>query len=453
MIVIIGGGITGLAAAYELSRRQVPFLLLEASDRVGGLIRTEHVAGFTVDAGADSLLVQKPAGVQLCQEVGLGLQLMSTTPPRTAFVLKGGRLHALPVPSVLGIPTTAAALVRYDLLNWRARARIAVEPFVPRRAPADESVASFFRRRFGAESVPLVAEPLLGGIHAGDIESLSMPSLFPRLVDAERKRGKVLLNLARNRQPAPDGVFRGLRGGMEELVDAVRLRLPSSSLRLNTLVRSLHRGSASWRIAAGAELLDAAAVVVAAPAHAGVTLLAAVDDAASQICQSVPYVSTASVALGFNRADVAHPLTGSGFVVARRDSRARITACTWVSSKWENRAPEGHVLLRAFIGGAHDPGAVDASDSELVDIAIGDLTGVLGIAAAPMMTRVYRWRHSGAQHNVGHRARMNGLRERLRALPGLFVAGSGFESIGIPDCVGQGRSVAALAADYVTIRK
>jgi oxygen-dependent protoporphyrinogen oxidase len=453
VVIIIGGGITGLAAAYELSRRQVPFLLLEASGRVGGLIRTEHVGGFTIEAGADSLLAQKPAGVDLCEELGLGSRLMRTTTPRTAFVLRHGRFHAIPSPSALGIPTTFPALLAYDLLNWGARMRLALEPLMRRRTPVDESVGSFFRRRFGPESAPLIAEPLLGGIHAGDIEQLSMASLFPRLFEAERQPGKVLINLARARQPAPDGAFRGLRGGMSELIEAIRSRLPPAAVRLNTPARSVHRGAVSWRVATGAELLDAAAVVVAAPAHAGTALLAAVDPAAAQICQSVPYVSTASVALGFDRAHIAHPLAGSGFVVARRDSDVRITACTWVSSKWESRAPEGQVLLRAFIGGAHDPAAVDASDAELIDIAMRDLKGVLGISSAPILARAYRWRQAGAQHNVGHRARITGLRERLRALPGLFVVGSGYDSIGIPDCVAHGRAVAVLAADYVTIRK
>jgi oxygen-dependent protoporphyrinogen oxidase len=451
VITIIGGGITGLAAAYELARREVPFVLLEASSRAGGLILTEQVEGFTIDAGADSLLVQKPAAIQLCQEIGLGPRLMRTTPPRGAFVLKQGRLHALPSPSVLGIPTTAAGIARYDLLSWVARARVGLEPLVPRRRHADESVASFFRRRFGAATVDLIAEPLLGGIHAGDIEQLSMPSLFPRLVDAEHKSGKVLRSLARNRQPEPDGLFRGLRAGMGELVATLASRLPAGSLRLNLRAAALQRSAGSWRVTAGAEHVEARAVIVAAPAHAAATLLEGIDSASAHLCASVPYVSTASVALGFRRADISHPLSGSGFVVARRENALRMTACTWVSSKWEDRAPPGCALVRAFIGGAHDPDAVDASDDELIDIATRDMTGALGISGTPMLTRVYRWRHAGAQHNVGHNARMSALTERLRALPGLFLAGSGFASIGIPDCVAHGRSAAKSAVDYVTM--
>ncbi|MGH9372020.1 MAG: protoporphyrinogen oxidase [Vicinamibacterales bacterium] len=451
MIIIVGGGIAGLAAAHELARRDVPFILVEASDRAGGLILTEQVSGFTIDGGADSLLAQKPAAIQLCTELGLAHRLMHTTPPRTAFVLKK-RLHALPSPSVLGIPTTAAGLARYDLLSWVARARIALEPLVPARVQTDESVASFFRRRFGRATVDLIAEPLLGGIHAGDVDRLSMLSLFPRLVAAEHRPGKVLRNVSHGRAPKPDGIFRALRSGMGELVTAILSQLPAGSVRLNAPAASLQRTAASWRLAAGSEMLDGAAVIIAAPAPTARELLGGVDDAAARICDSVPYVSTVSVALGFRRDSIRHPLAGSGFVVARRRNSLRITACTWASSKWESRAPEGHALLRAFIGGAHDPGAVDAGDAELVDVALRDLSGVLGISGQPVLARVYRWRNAGAQHHVGHRARMVGLGERLRALPGLFVAGSGFGSIGIPDCIAHGRSAAAAAVNYVRMR-
>lgn len=451
MIIILGGGITGLAAAFELARQDVPFVLLEASPRAGGLILTEHADGFTIDAGPDSLLAQKPAAIDLCREAGLAPRLIPTTPPRVAYVLKQGRLHALPSPSVLGLPTTVAALARYDLLDWRARARVALEPLIPRRRVADESVASFFRRRFGAATVGLVAEPLLGGIHAGDIEQLSMPSLFPRLVDAERRPGKVIRTLARGRRPGPDGLFRSLRGGMGELVGAIVSRLPADAVRLGVPVsRVEHRSSpAGWRVTAGTNQFEGQAVIAAVPARVAAGLLEAVDSGAAALCASVPYVSTASVALGFRRADVAHPLSGSGFVVARRANALRITACTWVSSKWEDRAPAGHVLIRAFLGGAHDPAVVDESDDALIGTALRELAPVLGLGGAPVLARAYRWRHAGAQHHVGHRERMAALAARLNALPGLYVAGSGFASIGIPDCVADGRRAAASAADYV----
>jgi protoporphyrinogen/coproporphyrinogen III oxidase len=236
VIIIIGAGIAGLAAAHELTNRRMPFVLLEAAERTGGLIRTDSVNGFTIDAGPDSILVQKPAALQLCEELGLTSRLMSTTPPRTAFVLKAGRLYPLPSPSVLGIPTGLSALATYRLLGVGARARIAVEPLIARRDAADESIASFFRRRFGRASVDLIADPLLGGIHAGDITKLSMPSVFPQLASAERKPGGVIRNV-RRREPAGDGLFRALRGGMGEIISAIEARLPPGSLHTRAPVR------------------------------------------------------------------------------------------------------------------------------------------------------------------------------------------------------------------------
>jgi oxygen-dependent protoporphyrinogen oxidase len=280
-----------------------------------------------------------------------------------------------------------------------------------------------------------------------------MTSLVPRLVLAERKRGKVLHNLARAPRPGPDGLFRALRSGMGELVTAIVSRLPAGSIRVGARVIRLERQSTAWRIFTDADHLDAAAVLVTAPARAAATILRDTDQAAAAICESVQYVSTLSVALGYRRADLAHPLAGSGFVVARRYNEMRITACTWVSSKWEHRAPDGYALLRAFMGSVHDPSAVAASDEEVVETAVRDLAAVLGpMPGQPTIARVYRWPDGAAQHNVGHRERMKALADRLRALPGLFVAGSGFDSIGIPDCIAHGRAAASDAAAYVTTK-
>jgi oxygen-dependent protoporphyrinogen oxidase len=373
---------------------------------------------------------------------------MSTLPPRRAFVLKGRRLHTLPSPSILGIPTSASALVRYDLLSWPARLRVGIEPLVPSGGAADESVASFFRRRFGPATVRLIAEPLLGGIHAGDVERLSLPSLFPRLADAERTPGKVLRNL-RGGAPDPDGAFRSLRGGMGELVTALIAALPPDTLQLASPATDVGRAGAGWRVGVHGRRVDAQVIIFALPAPVVASLLHATDPAAAEFCRQVPYASTASVALGWRREEVPHPLDGSGFVVARKHSRLRITACTWVSSKWEGRAPAGHALIRAFLGGTHDPGAAELGEAEMIDTAVRDVSSVLGIRSRPSLARIFRWRNAGAQHNVGHRARMAALASRLQALPGLFVTGSGFDSIGIPDCVAHGRRTAAAAADYV----
>ena len=454
MVIIIGGGITGLAAAYELARQSVPFRLFEAGPRSGGLIHTEHVDGFTIDAGPDSILAQKPAGVALCEELGLADQLIATTPPRTAFVLKDGRLHALPSRSVLGLPTTWRGVAGYGLLPPLARARLAMEPWIPRGAEADESVGAFFRRRFGNTTVGLIAEPLLGGIHAGSIDSLSLRSLFPRLVEAEAT-GSVLRALRRAPCPAGNaGLFRSLTDGMGALVTAIERRLPADSIAFNAPAREIRRdgpggpgspgspGSNVWRVEAGDFSARGRAVVIAAPAYVAAQLLESIDPRAAALCADVPYVSTASIALAWPRSAIRHPLDGSGFVVARRHNRLRITACTWVSSKWSGRAPAGVALLRAFIGGAHDPDAIDLPDDQLIDIASRDVAGVLGITGPPALARAYRFCRAGAQHTVGQLARVEEIRARLSRHPGLLVAGSGFRSVGIPDCIADGRAAA-----------
>src|SRR5262245_10713503 len=432
-VVIIGAGITGLAAAYEVARLGGRPIVYEASPRAGGLIRTERVDGFTIEAGPDSVLCSKPAGVAFIRELGLGPELQEVRPNAGAFVLKGRTLHALPKPSSLGIPLTRDALDRYDLLSAEGRARMALEPTIPRRAGADdESVGSFFRRRLGPESVDLIAQPLLGGIHAGDIEQLSMRSLFPRLLDLEQQYGTVMRAHPDTTQSEALKGFVSLRGGMGALVRAIEDRLPPDTIRCGVPVDQLDR------------IRDGRPVIFAAPARLGAALLAPIDAEAARLCARVPYVSTASVALAWPRARVPHPLDGTGFVVARRHSDARITACTWVSSKWDARAPDGHALLRAFLGGAHDPDVVSLSDDELVAIVRRDFASVLGIDAAPSLSRVYRWPNAGAQHLVGHLDRVAEIARRLDPHR-IFVAGSGFRSVGIPDCIAEARGVAQSA--------
>jgi protoporphyrinogen/coproporphyrinogen III oxidase len=451
--LIVGGGIAGLAAAYELATRGVPFVLLESSDRLGGLIATEHVNGCTIDSGADSMLAQKRAALDLCEELGLGARLMSTTPPRTAYVYARGRLYPLPSPSIFGIPKSSSALAEYDLLPADARAHLALlrtaspEPRAP-NPDADESVASFFRRRFGPATVDLIAQPLLGGIHAGDVERLSIVSVAPRLLDAN------FTDLESERDlPAPsEGLFRALIDGMGELVTAIEQRLPRDSVHRESAATDLSRSERTWQVTSRRGLHAANAVIIAAPASAAARLLTAIDPELSALCTEIPYVSTASVALAWPRHHVQHPLRGTGFVVARGQSDLRITACTWVSSKWAHRAPDDVALLRAFVGGALDPDVEHVSDDDLIAIATRDLTRVLEIHGEPMLVRVQRWPRAGAQHEVGHRARLEQIEARLALLPGLFVAGSGFRVIGVPDCIADGRAAGEAAAHYVKMQ-
>lgn len=445
MIAIIGGGISGLAAAYELAQRGVTFQLFEASARAGGLIHTERHDGFVIDAGPDSILSAKPAARALCEAVGLQSNLLQMIEPKTAYVLDRNQLYPLPSPSVLGIPLTLGAALRFRVLPIHSRLRLLFEPYLRPGAAGDESIASFFRRRFGAATVERVAQPLLGGIHAGDVEQLSVSSLFPALREAE-SRGGLLRHLGRRSQ-APGGLFNSLVGGMATLPAAIVQSLAPGTVTLGTEVHTIAASSDGWRLETSSGTYFAPSVILATPPQATARLLTTVDRDASRLCSEIPHASTVSIALAWPRDDIAHPLRGSGFVVAR-DTR-RITASTWVSSKWPGRSPEGYTLLRAFVGGVRDPGAIDLSDDELVGIARRDLGGVLGIRTEPRFARVYRWRDASPQLIVGHAARVSHIERQLEAHPGLFVTGRGIRAVGIPDCVADARRVAASAAQSV----
>ena len=313
-------------------------------------------------------------------------------------------------------------------------------------------MAGFFRRRFGPATVDLIAEPLLGGIHAGDIESLSVRSLFPKFVEAEAHNGSVIRAFRGRRARDSAGLFRSLSSGMGELVTALERRLPVGAVRYNAAVRELRARSGRWELESAGGLVAGDAVILAAPAHAAARLLAPLDERSASLCATVPYASTASVTVAWPRDAVRHPLAGTGFVVARKHNSLRITACTWVSSKWPGRAPAGFALVRAFVGGVADPAAVDMSDDEMIACVTRDLAGILGIDTSPTLARVHRWREAGAQHTVGHIARVTEIETRLLTNhPGMFVAGSGFRSVGLPDCIADGREAAAAAAQYVKI--
>ncbi|MEP7304242.1 MAG: protoporphyrinogen oxidase [Acidobacteriota bacterium] len=451
--VIVGGGIAGLSVAYELQLRHVRCVLLERAPRPGGVILSEEIDGFTIDAGPDSLLAQKPDGIRLCEEIGLGPALVPTKPPRLAYIQRAGQLHPLPASSVLGIPTQVGPFLATRLFSLRAKLRMAAEPFVPRRRDAaDESIGSFVTRRFGSEATTYLAEPLLAGIHAGDVNRLSIRSLFPRFVDTERTHGSLLRAFrAAPRAASPDGAFRSLPGGLSQMIRALTLQLPADAIRLNTSVRRLSPGDAlqpfTIETDAGARLTSRA-VILATPAFVTSALIRDVDAEVARLCGEIPYASTATVILGFRRADIAHALNGSGFVVPRVENSG-ILAGSWMSSKWPNRAPADAALLRTFVGGARDPRALENPDEELVRRSLAALRPLIGLRGAPILTRVYRWDRSTAQHEVGHAARVAAIDQGLARRPGVFVTGSGFRGVGIPDCIADGRATARQVADYL----
>jgi protoporphyrinogen/coproporphyrinogen III oxidase len=450
-VVIVGGGIAGLSAAWELVQRGVRPLVLEREGRAGGVIRTDLVDGFVIDAGPDALLIQKPAALDLCRELGLGDRLFPTLTPRTAFIVRRGRLIPLPEASVLGIPTRIGPFLTTPLFSLKGKLRMAMELLIPpRRDSGDESIGSFIGRRFGSEAVTYLAEPLLAGIHAGDVHRLSMLAAFPRLVEAERSRGSVLraLSAIRTNAGSSPGAFMSLPGGIEEMVTALLQRLPSGTVHTGASVAAL-RGHRRYDVLLeSGESLQARSVIIATPAWAAAPLLKAMDARIGALVEQVRYVSSATVAIGLRRDQVGHPLQGSGFVVPKAE-RHVVMAASWVSSKWPHRAPDGHVLLRGFVGGAHDPAIVDQHDGTIGSAVFDELRGMLQISAGPRLMRVYRWRRASAQHEVGHLERMAEIDRRLSAYPGLYVTGSGFRGTGIPDCVLDGRATARQAAAFL----
>lgn len=452
-VAIVGGGISGLAAAWELQKGRVSTCVLEASARSGGVILTERFDGWTIDAGPDSILVQKPAAVSLCRELGIGDRLHATLTPRTAYVLRDGRLHPLIEGSALGFPIRAAPLATSSLFTWAGKLRMAAEAVIPRRAgDGDESLASFVRRRFGDEAVDYLAEPLLAGIHAGDVDRLSTKALFPRLLEVERTHGSVIRGFRALRvTPSEQGAFVSLPGGTMELVEALEGALQPGTIRVSSRASEL-RWASGFAVDTPEGTVQARAVILAVPAYAAAALLRSIDTGVSGLCETIGYASTATVAFGYRREQVAHALQGTGFVVPRAE-RSPLLASTWVSSKWPRRAPENYVLLRAFLGGGRDPHRLERSDAELREVAREELSEILGISGDPVFEpRVYRWTRQSPQYEVGHLDRVAAIEQRLAAVPGLFVAGSGFRAIGIPDCVQDGRAQAARAAAFVAGR-
>ena len=451
-VVVIGGGIAGLAATYELRRRGVNVLLVESSERLGGVIRTDRFDGWVIDGGPDALLTQKRAAVALCGELGLTDRLVSTLMPRTAYVLRGGRLHPIPEGSFLGFPVRARALASSSLFSAGGKLRMACEIVIPRSDDdEDESIASFVRRRFGQEAVDYLAEPLLAGIHAGDVERLSIRALFPRLVDAERQSGSIIRAFrALRMRPSAQGAFVSLPGGIGELVDALVDTIPREAVVTGARITDLrHAGTFMLDMPRGP--VAARAVILAVPAYTAGGILRGIHTGLAALCEEIAYASTATSTFAYRRDQIAHPMRGSGFVVPRIE-RSPLLAATWVTSKWPHRAPEGHVLLRAFLGGGRDPHRLDQSDDELIHLAREALTEVMGISGPPLFSRLYRWTRQSPQYEVGHLRRVAAIDEHLARFAGLFVTGSGFRAIGIPDCIADGRATAERAARFLAAR-
>ena len=463
-MVVVGGGIAGLSAAYALSQSDGPPVactLVEAESRLGGKILTEQVGGFVIEGGPDSFLSLKPWGIELCRKLGLEDRLIGTNPERRrTFVYSRGRLEELPEGLALGFPTRLGPFLRSGLLSWPGKLRLGAEVLVPRRREeGDESLGEFFRRRLGDEALERIIEPLMTGIYAGDADRLSIQATFPRFPEMEREHGSLVRSMlgARRRHKASEKgeasrwtPFVTLRGGLSELVRALTGRLSAVKVCLGRRVcaiRARGEGAGYEVLLDGEPPIAADALVFATPAFGAAGLLEPLDATLAGMLGGIPYASTATVTLGYRREGFSHSLDGYGFVIPRIERRV-LLASTWSSSKWDHRAPDGSVLIRSYVGGAGRDAALERSDEELVELVRADLRHVMGVTEEPVLARVFRWPRAMPQYLVGHLERLAVIEERLKRWPGVFLAGAAYRGVGIPDCIRDGLSAAERVRAY-----
>ncbi|MBX9884500.1 MAG: protoporphyrinogen oxidase, partial [Novosphingobium sp.] len=439
MVLIIGGGISGLTAAYDLARAGAPFRLLEAQPRAGGLIETRDFAGCRLEAGPESFLSTKPAAVELVRELGLRERLMgSNDHARVTYIWRGGRLIPMPRGLNLMVPTDLAALRDSELLSESGKQAILADRD---RQPADlpeRSVAEFVADHFGCEALDYLAEPLLAGVYGGDPRELSASSVFPQFVELERKHGSLIRGLERERRPAPEGsIFQSLQGGLGELTGALEARIRDRIVHARA--ETVERTAAGFRVRAGGEWHDASRVIAAVPAWAAGDLLAGLDPALARLLREIPYTPSLTLALVYRREQFDGPTNGFGFLVPKKE-RERVMAATWIGTKWEHRVPEDRVAVRVFFGGKGEEAILDETDEALVAIARAELRRFMGVTAEPLDAMIGRWPRSMPQYTIGHAARVKAIEERAAAIPGLRIIGNAYHGIGIPDSIRLARA-------------
>ncbi len=462
-IIIIGGGIAGLACAYRIQEEiengaDIQCEVLEASGHFGGKIHTERFDGFLVERGPDSFISQKPWAIQLCKKIGLADRLTGTNPDQTkTYVYTGKRMVTMPDGLSLMIPTKFMPFALSPLFSWAGKIRMGMDLFLPGKGDdKDESLASFIRRRLGEEALRKMAEPMLAGIYASDPETMSIKSTFPMFFQAEQKyRSLILGALARKRQastqpavpkgPSPFTLFMTLKNGLGEMTERLLEKCPNISFRPNTGVNGISKNGSGWKVELkGEDPLSADIVISAVPAGISAKLLRTAAPKTSGLLEKIKYVSTATVSIAYKKEGFAHPLNGFGFVVPRNEGR-QLLACTWTSSKFPSRVPEGHVMLRCFVGGATREELAEQAPEEIEAMIKSELREVMGITQEPVFCKVFHNRKSNVQYRVGHADLIAEIESSLSETPGLYLTGSAYHGIGIPDCVHDGTLVAEKA--------
>jgi oxygen-dependent protoporphyrinogen oxidase len=458
-IAIIGGGISGLSAAFALEEKRqsgapIEYVLFEAAPRLGGVLLTDHVDGCLVEAGPDSFISEKPWAADLCRKIGLGDQLIGSNDAdrKTYIVVRKNdrdRLVVMPDGLMFMVPTKILPTVMSPLFSLGTKMRMAAEWFhPPHKTARDETVAQLVERHYGSEMVDLLADPLLSGVYGGEASQLSARAVLPRFVDMEAQHGslgRAMLASQKKMASAAKGpsrpLFTSLKEGMQQMVDALLTRLEPSALRTSSIVQSVLPQDEGWTVSAGYESDQFDAIIIAAPAHAAAAVLQSADANLSRELNQINYSSSITVTLGYDGS--VRPLLppGFGFLVPRSAGH-RMLAATFVHNKFPHRAPANRALVRCFLGGARDEEILSLSEDEILATVRNELREIIGLQAEPLFARVYKWRAAMAQYSVGHLDRLARIQSLCENLPGLALAGNGFSGIGVPDCVRSGTEAA-----------
>ncbi|WP_164669554.1 protoporphyrinogen oxidase [Virgibacillus doumboii] len=459
-IVIVGGGITGLSAAYylqkEIRENNLPHdvKLVEASDRLGGKIKTLKQDGYTIERGPDSFLSRKEPGVKLVEELGMSDQLVRNGTGQS-YILVNNKLHKMPKGAFMGIPVQVRPFLFSGIFSPKGKLRAGFDFVLPKgKKVADQSLGSFFRRRFGNELLENLIEPLLSGIYAGNIDDMSMMATFPNFYQLEQKHRSLIKGLQKtmpkkkNSTGKKPGMFFSFENGLESMVDKLEDVLGDEVVSLNTGVDHIEKKDHGYHLLlSNGEVSKADAIVMATP-HYTLPKMFSQYDVLKEL-QAIPATSVANVALAFDKSAIKKDIDGTGFVVSR-NSDFRITACTWTHKKWPNSTPEGKALLRCYVGRPDDQSVVDLSDREITDIVLGDLKKTMNIKQDPEFSVISRWKNAMPQYTVGHNERISHIRDQVnRELPGVYLAGSSYEGVGVPDCIGQGEKAVEEVLEFL----
>jgi len=469
-VVVIGGGIAGLTTCYHILQeareagKKIDVTLIDKGERPGGNIRTEHTQGFLIEGGPDCFLSEKPWALKLCRKLGLDSSILPTSKLRgKTYVFSRGKLHLLPEGVILMVPTKMIPLLTSSLLTLRGKLRMAIEPFIPKKkGNADESLGDFVTRRLGKEALDKIAEPLVAGVHAGDPDTMSIRSSFPKFVELEEQYGSLVKGMIarmatmkassgskkKSTGNAANGakkvtMFVTLKNGLGELVDKLLSEIKDVELLSKTSVSDMtERDGGGYLIKTDTgRRIEADAVVVATPAYISAQLVRKVDLALSKKLLTIPYASTATISIGYNKKDIKHPMDGFGFVVPGSEDRG-IMAASWSSIKWAGRAPEDKILMRCFVGGARRGHLVELDDTEMAGMVKAELKAMMGIDAEPVIFKIFRWRKAMPQYTIGHTERVADIKTLTEKHPGLYLTGSAYHGIGISDTTREAEATA-----------